>query len=158
MVDEALKNPNTKNTTIYTRLNWIKEYDLYPRIKPVPDLPYRDIKRVDEPWHWGSGPYAVLLASLYNTDVHMIGFDLHGNDNLVNNVYKGTANYLTPDKPKVDPSYWVYQIGKIFEYSPKTNFTIYNLEHWQLPREWTFPNVNLLNIADFTMAVADLQT
>ena len=158
MVDEALKNPTTLNSKIYTRTNWIQEYNKCSNVCIVPSLPYTGEGRPDDPWHWGSGPYAVLIAALENTDVHMIGFDLHGNDHLVNNVYKGTANYLTPDKPKVDPSYWVYQIGKVFECFPNTQFTIYNVHGWQMPREWTLSNVNLLSISDFTMAVADLQT
>ena len=158
MVDEALKNPKTKNITIYTRLNWVKEYNCYPRVKLVPDLPYKDINRADDPWHWGSGPYAVLLAAMQNTDVHMLGFDLHGNNDLVNNVYKDTDNYLTSNKPKVDPSYWIYQIGKVFEYFPKTLFTVYNKKDWSIPKEWILPNVKQLLFTDFTMAVADLQT
>lgn len=158
MVDEALKNPTTLNSKIYTRTNWIQEYNRYSHVSIVPGLPYTGQSRPDDPWHWGSGPYAVLLAAIENSDVHMIGFDLHGNDQLVNNIYKGTANYLTPDKPKVDPSYWVYQIGKVFECFPNTRFTVYNVTGWTMPREWTLPNVTLLEITDFTMAVADLQT
>ena len=158
MVDEALKNPNTKNSKIYTRTNWIHEYNKYSQVGIVPSLPYTGEGRPDDPWHWGSGPYAVLIAAMENTDVHMAGFDLHGNDQLVNNLYKGTPNYLAPNKPKVDPSYWVYQIGKVFECFPESTFTVYNKKDWPLPREWTLSNVKQMDILDFTTSVADLQT
>lgn len=156
MVIEALKNPKIKNTTVYTRTNWINEFVQYLQVKTVPNLPYRDTKRADDPWHWGSGPYAVLLAANHHSDVHMIGFDLHGKDNLVNNVYKGTDNYLQADKPKVDPSYWIYQIAKVFECFPNTTFTIYNNNNWVLPREWSLPNVRQTDLTCFTTCEIDL--
>ena len=142
MVDEAI---NTKSL-IYTRHNWISQYQHYSHVRLVPDLPYKGNARPDDPWHWGSGPYAVLLACNRHDEINLVGFDLYSKDGLVNNVYKDTKNYLTADKPKVDPSYWVYQIGRVFECHPKKTFKIYNEESWQLPREWNLPNVGQENL------------
>jgi hypothetical protein len=142
MVDESLKS----KSLIYTRHNWISQYQQYSHVRLVPDLPYKGNARPDDPWHWGSGPYAVLLAANRHNEINLIGFDLYSKDGLVNNVYKDTKNYLTADKPKVDPSYWVYQIGRVFECNPKKTFKIYNEDEWQLPREWQLSNVSKENL------------
>jgi hypothetical protein len=139
MVDEALLN--VTDTLIYTRHNWINQYAHRPNVRLVPDLPYKGNLREDDPWHWGSGPYAVLLSTARHDIINLVGFDLYSKDGLVNNVYKDTKNYLTSDKPKVDPRYWIYQIGRVFECNSKKQFRIFNEGDWELPRAWDLPNV-----------------
>ena len=46
---------------------------------------------MDEPFHWGSGPYAVLLATFLSKYIKLIGFDLYGIDGKLNNVYENTS-------------------------------------------------------------------
>ncbi len=59
----------------------------------------------------------------------MIGFDIdHGES--VNNVYAGTKNYADVGSRPVDPSYWIYQMNKVFEYSPDVQFIYYNKKPW----------------------------
>ncbi len=148
MVVEALENPNINKSVIYTRKNWITQFSNFKNVKLVPWLPYQGTLRMDDPWHWGSGPYAVLLAATNHDEIDLIGFDLYSENGLVNNVYKDTKNYLASTKPKVDPSYWVYQISRVFECNPKKTFKIYNDGKWQLPREWNLPNVSKENLQD----------
>jgi len=128
MVREAVENPNTINTTIYVRDLW---YHYFRKIRKnknislVPDLPYNGDRRHDQSIHWGSGPYAVLLACvLEHREISMIGFDLYAKEDRVNNIYKGTPNYAKSESSPIDPAYWVYQIGKIFHYFPDTQFNI----------------------------------
>jgi hypothetical protein len=103
--------------------------------------------KIDQPEHWGSGPYAVLLACHLNYDrINLIGFDLYGKNHLVNNVYKNTVNYLKESAPSVDPSYWIYQLRKIFVHYPDKTFAIYNQPEWEVPSEWQLPNVQILDI------------
>lgn len=152
MVVEALENPKTNSSLIYTRTNWINQFSNFKNVKLVPDLPYQGNLRMDDPWHWGSGPYSVLLAANNHNEINLVGFDLYSNNGLVNNVYKDTKNYLVSTKPKVDPSYWIYQVSRIFELNPTKEFRIFNSQDWKLPREWDLSNVhkeNLEGLANF---------
>lgn len=147
MVKEAL---NHKVKNIYTRQDW-KKYFPGPDVQTVPDLPYQGDNRWDNPFHWGSGPYALLLSVTQQpTEVNLIGFDLYSETKNVNNLYKGTENYVDKHHRSIDPSYWIKQIAKIFELYPNINFYIYNKENWEIPNEWHFSNVFKKNILDLT--------
>jgi hypothetical protein len=145
MVREALENPTTANTTIHVRDGWhhyFRKIEKHKNIKLLPDLPYQGELRPDKPVHWGSGPYAVLIAAQLNLPaVSLVGFDLYGRQDRVNNIYKGTNNYSNPNSNAVDPSYWIYQIGKIFSLYPNIQFNIINTEGWKMPTEWQQNNV-----------------
>lgn len=128
---------------IYTRNDWVKQFK---NVATVPDLPYKGNERWDEPFQWGSGPYAVLLGAQMSQDVKMVGFDLYSNTRHVNNIYKDTTGYDASTKNAVDPRYWVHQIEMVFKYYPNTNFKIYNKIEWKCPKNWLFKNVSLDNI------------
>jgi hypothetical protein len=147
MVQETLNSDANQHSYIYTRQDWISQFNAV-RVRTVPKLPYTGSKRWDEPFQWGSGPYAVLLAAkLSKVDtVRLIGFDLYSPTATVNNVYKDTSNYDTSDKRAVDPRYWVHQIGMVFNYYPNIQFVIHN-DNFELPTSWNQPNVLLDNIS-----------
>jgi len=142
MVDEAHNFYNNNFNKMYTRLDWMSSRTHISKLYEVPKVPFEQIERADEPFQWGSGPYAVLLATLMSTEIHMIGFDLYGNGQLVNNIYKDTEHYDTSNKSAVDPRYWKHQIGKVIESNQNIKFTIYQND-WELPKQWNFPNVSL---------------
>ena len=148
MVEEAVKNPDTTNTEIYVREDWFKYYRKIQKlknIKQVPALPYQGEAKRDQPDHWGSGGYAVLLAAVLGyQEVTMIGFDLYPIEHAVNNIYKGTVNYARTGSQAVDPSYWVYQIAAVFMYYPNTKFVIHNRPDWNMPPEWQKNNVEFV--------------
>lgn len=139
-VTEALQSNNCTNTTILTRPDWIGSFR-DSRVKLVPTIPFSGTSRPDDPFQWGSGPYAVLLAALVSDTVKMIGFDLWGSNQKINNVYKGTINYNSTDSRAVDPSYWIYQISRIFQFYKDKYFIIYNVENWTVPASWKLANV-----------------
>jgi len=143
MVNEAITNHNNNFSYIYTREDWLSGFQNIDNLITVPELPYRGKTRPDEPFHWGSGPYAVLLGALLNKEVYLIGFDLHSKDNRVNNIYKDTENYDPSSKSAVDPRYWIHQIGKVFECFPRHKFVIYSNALWECPNYWNRPNVSL---------------
>ena len=145
MVKEAIL---TRTPNIYTRTDWVNEFKTDKRVTTVPQLPYKGKERPDEPFQWGSGPYAVLLAAKLSTDVSLIGFDLYSQTKQINNVYKGTKNYNDTDYRAVDPRYWVHQIGKVFEIYNRRLFTIYQKADWELPKAWNHPNVMVDNISN----------
>lgn len=152
MVAESLENPYIEN--IYTRERYwhdFKKLKKEKRVQLLPSLPYEGFDRADNPVHWGSGPYAVLLATTMNFNkIHLLGFDLYGTESKINNCYKNTNNYSKSETAAVDPSYWIYQIKKVFELNQNKKFFIYNNSNWTLPREWTYSNVTFLPIAELT--------
>jgi len=149
MVEESIISPNTKNTEIYVRPDWFKYFRKIrkdKRINQVPDLPYAGKQKQDQPLHWGSGPYAILLGAIHSETVMLLGFDLYPIHDKVNNVYKGTENYSAKNSNPVDYAYWVYQIAKIFKHFTKNEFIIWNEDSWTLPSQWKYPNVSFEKI------------
>ena len=147
MVQESLDNDANEHSYIYTREDWVGRFNA-PRVRSVPKLPYVGTQRWDEPFQWGSGPYAVLLAAKLCNDrtVHLIGFDLHSTTDTVNNVYKDTSNYDSSDKRAIDPRYWIHQIGMVFKYYTKINFIVHQNTPWQIPQAWKLLNVSVDNL------------
>jgi|TARA_B110000240_G_C13225642_1_gene336626 hypothetical protein len=146
MVEEVLQLSSFDK--IYTRQDWINSYTSNKNVTTVPKLLEDGTKRWDEPFQWGSGPYAVLLSAKLckGPTVRLVGFDLHSATNTVNNLYKDTSNYDPADKNAVDPKYWVHQISKVFEWFPQLHFKIYQKEDWILPNSWQKGNVSLDNL------------
>jgi len=149
MFKESLDASANLDRLVYTRKEHYNQYK-QKRTRIVPDIPYAGMERPDEPFHWGSGPYAVLLGASIQRQgcVKLLGFDLYGIDGKQNNLYKNTPNYKDGDKREVDPSYWIYQIGKIFECFPNVNFLIYQNDGWQLPKFWKKSNVTVDSISN----------
>lgn len=146
MVEEAVVSENTTTTSIYVRPDWFHYFRKIrkdKRIVQVPNLPYTGTNRQDQPLQWGSGPYAVLLGANVGSSIMMFGFDLYSSNDKINNIYKGTENYRPTESAPVDPSYWIYQIAKVFKHFPHKEFIIWNKQDWKLPREWNKPNVKL---------------
>ena len=148
MADEAASNPQTKNTLIYVRPAWFHYFRKILKnknIRTTPDLPYQGEYKKDDPDHWGSGGYAVLLAAqLGFTEIELIGFDLYPINSAVNNIYKGTKNYAQIGSQAIDYAYWVYQINRVFMHHPDQKFIIRNHRDWQMPREWQKNNVEFV--------------
>ena len=142
MVKQALEQ-NYK--PVYTRQRWVPEFNSED-VLSLPNLPYKGKNRQDDPFHWGSGPYAVLLATTMSKYIKLVGFDLYGINGKLNNMYASTNGYLNNDADEVDWTYWVYQIAKIFKLNPDKTFHIYNLENWILPKEWNFKNIKVDNV------------
>jgi hypothetical protein len=141
MVQEALTNGANQTAYVYTREDWVNQFKS-TRMRAVPKLPYEGTERWDEPFQWGSGPYAVLLAAKLckGPTVRLIGFDLHSSTQTVNNVYKNSSNYDDANKRAVDPRYWIHQIGMVFSCYTKIKFVIHN-DNFELPKAWKYPNV-----------------
>lgn len=146
MVAEALEN--NFNKPIYTREEWIDSFYRYPNIRFLPDLPYQGNVRVDDPWHWSSGPHACNVAATMNPkEIHLYGFDLWSSNNNINNVYKGTENYDSTNHHAIDPRYWIYQMSKCFQYYPHIIWVQHQPNNWKKPDEWVYNNffINFFN-------------
>lgn len=156
MVNEAIQANYNENSLIYTRKDWFSSYSNYKNLRQVPELFYPGMERADNPFNWGSGPYAVLQGCLLarkhktNKTIKMIGFDLYGtSQNTINNVYKDTDNYELSIKKPIDPRYWIYQIGKVFEEFSDLNFIIYTTENWPVPKSWKDKHIMFDKVSNF---------
>lgn len=140
MVDEALKNGF--QNPIYTRRDWMNSFPFSSNVQLLPSLPYKGDLKADDPWHWGSGPHACNLAATMGTkEIHLWGFDLWGNNDKVNNIYKGTKNYDPAGKNAVDPRFWIYQLAQCFRYYPDITWVQHQLTGWKKPDNWNFKNL-----------------
>lgn len=140
MVREITSNPKYTQTTIYTRPDWVKEFSTTPNVVVVPKLPYKGCLREDDPWHWNSGPFAVLVACLKSPSViNLLGFDLYSTDKKLNNIYKDTSNYGKESDHPIDHRYWVHQLYHLFMSFPKIQFVQWQHEPWAVPELWKTP-------------------
>lgn len=149
MVIEAVKNLNNNNTRIYTRSDWVNTFAKLG-VHRVPELPYTGDQRWDQPFHWGSGGYALLVAVGLSNHVDIIGFDLMSTTGKVNNLYKDTKNYSKADQHPVDPTYWIHQTSMVFNSFPDKYFTVFNYSDWKMPESWHLANVNFKSIDTLT--------
>lgn len=149
MVYEICNQYSEMFRLMYTRKEHAERYK-HKNVVAVPALPYKGTTRTDDPFHWGSGPYAVLIAAMLKRHVSLVGFDLWSKHKSLNNVYKGTENYPLADKRAVDPRYWIHQISQVFKTFPAKTFTIYQTPDWYLPQTWNLSNVRVDRISNFT--------
>lgn len=145
MVYEMLENPNLKSRLIYTRPEWYKEFNKYKNVHQLPDLPFEINTKADYGFHWNSGPYAIYLAaSRRPKNINLLGFDLFSSNGNLNNIYKNTKNYGKESDKAIEPSFWIYQLGKLFEYYNEIEFIQHQEIHWQSPPEWSrFNNLTI---------------
>jgi|TARA_B110000503_G_scaffold142735_1_gene240660 hypothetical protein len=73
---------------------------------------------------WSAGPIAVRIAieEEQPDEVYLIGFDLGSPNELINNVYKDTDNYLSKDVAVTPSVNWINQHSKNFEKYPNIKF------------------------------------
>jgi len=145
MVDEILRNEGSKNKTIYTREDWVENYAKHQRVKSLPKLPFNGVNKHDQPFHWNSGPYAVLIAALKEPkQIELLGFDLWSKTSFVNNIYKGTPNYAGAHDRRVTPDFWIFQLKNIFCHFKNIKFIQCQPEDWRIPHQWI--DINNLTI------------
>lgn len=154
MVEEAVSNINTCETKIYVRPS---SYNLFHNVKNqknillVPPIPNQSTDRIDQPRNWGSGSFALLVASQLPkiNKIYLLGFDLYGINSFVNNFYKNTKNYSDEQSHAINPDYWIRQSLKIFKLNPDKEFVIINQPAWKIPDQWRLSNVRVELVEDF---------
>jgi len=84
-----------------------------------------NIKDVGNP-NLSAGNMALLLACHEQDaeDIYMLGFDLSTYNESLNNIYKGTDNYLPADAKGFNPVNWMNQMSEIFDKYKSRKF------HW----------------------------
>ena len=74
-----------------------------------------NINTIDFPIGWSAGNTAMHLACQQGaTEIYILGFDLSAYSEKLNNLYKGTDNYLSGDAKGFNPSNWLNQMQTVF--------------------------------------------
>lgn len=152
MAEEVTNNAETKISKIHVRKDWFHYFRKIKKNKnvvEVPPIPYTGTAKEDNINNWGSGSYAVVVGTELSDTVFLVGFDLYGTNNRLNNMYKGTANYAQIGSTAVDPAFWIRQIGKTMARLHTKKFVIINQPEWNIPKEWQLQNVQFMNVSDF---------
>jgi len=73
------------------------------------------INTIDFPIGWSAGNTALHLACQQGaTEIYILGFDLSSYDEPLNNLYKGTDNYLPSDAKGFNSTNWMNQMQTVF--------------------------------------------
>jgi len=73
------------------------------------------INNIDFPVGWSAGNTAMHLACQQGaTEIYILGFDLSSYDEPLNNLYKGTDNYLPSDAKGFNSTNWMNQMQTVF--------------------------------------------
>ena len=98
---------------------------------------------IDYPVGWSAGNTALHLAcqSKYARcpeQVYVMGFDLSSYDKPLNNMYKGTDNYLPADAKGFNPENWYDQMRAVFR-----EFSLYGTKFYLVDSEVKFDEDNV---------------
>ena len=75
-----------------------------------------DVNPIDFPVGWSTGNTALHLACQQGEkEIYILGFDLSSYDEPLNNIYKGTDNYLPSDARGFNPVNWKNQMQTVFK-------------------------------------------
>ena len=104
---EDLKLKAEMNVGIY--ITWVDGEDM--------------VKSIDYPTQWSAGNTALHLACQGGAnEIYMVGFDSSDYKEPLNNVYKGSANYLPETAKGFNPINWNNQLNTIFNEYNIVNF------------------------------------
>jgi len=118
------KDPATLHEKIETAIKMNPDLDMKDlRMKMEKDvgvwITYVDendhINNIDFPIGWSAGNTALHLACQQGTkEIYVLGFDLSSYDEPLNNIYKGTDNYLPSDAKGFNSTNWMNQMQTVF--------------------------------------------
>jgi len=102
---------------------------------------------------WSAGPIAVrmLLIDHEPAEIFMIGFDMKSDDGMVNNVYKGTSNYVPQDTTEINSASWKLQHAQNFLDYPDTVFYHVSSDSEEIEEWYGHQNVDYLNFNDLEL-------
>ena len=98
-----------------------------------------DVISIDYPVGWSAGNTALHLACQAKPEkVYIMGFDLSSYDQPLNNMYKGTNNYLPADAKGFNPENWYDQMRAVFR-----EFSLYGIRFYLVDSEVKFDEDNV---------------
>ena len=90
---------------------------------------------------WSAGNTALHLASKNVEEVYLLGFDLSSYNEPLNNIYKGTDNYLPADAKGFNPDNWYNQMRAVFR-----EFSLYDTKFYLVESTARFDEDNVFYI------------
>ena len=125
-----LKQKAEMNIGIY--ITWVDDNDM--------------VKGIDYPIGWSAGNTALHLACQGGAnEIYMLGFDSSDYSEPLNNVYKGSDNYLPETAKGFNPVNWNNQLNTIFNEYTFVNFKWVNPIHKMISE---YPNVEYITYED----------
>jgi len=108
----TLEKKEINHATI--KVSWIKE----------PDYSYSltDVMKKDHGWACGASSGNIAIHNEKPDEVYLIGHDLHSATDKVNNLYKGTKNYVAPENGPTPAINWINQWYTLSDWNPNVKF------------------------------------
>ncbi len=144
------KDPVTLHEKIETAIKMNPGLDMNDlRLKMEKDVgvwityvePNDDVVPIDYPIGWSAGNTALHLASKNAEEIYVLGFDLSSYDQPLNNMYKGTNNYLPADAKGFSQDNWYNQMRAVFR-----EFSLYGTKFYLVDSEVKFNEDNVFHI------------
>ena len=105
---EDFRRKAEKDVGLY--ITWVEEYN-------------DKVINIDYPKGWSAGNTALYLACKYGaTEIYMLGFDGNDYHKPINNVYKGSNNYLPESSRGFNPVNWNNQFRMVQRDFPNAQF------------------------------------
>ena len=101
-----------------------------------------DVHNIDYPIGWSTGNTALhLAAQALPSEIYILGYDLSSYDKPLNNIYKGTDNYLPADTKGFNPDNWYNQMKAVFR-----EFSLYDIDFFLVNSTLEFEEQNVKHI------------
>ena len=109
-------NPHMDETDLYNKLSY--NVGLY-----ITHVGEDRVENIEYPKGWSTGNTAIHLACQQGaTEIYMVGFDGSDYSKPINNMYKGTKNYVSESAKGFNPINWNNQYNTIVKEFPNVMF------------------------------------
>ena len=102
------------------KVSWIKEPDYSTSLTDIQKRP--DKKHGDHGWACGASSGYVAIHREQPKEIYLIGHDINSINNNVNNLYKGTKHYVSPENGPTPGVNWINQWYTLADWYPDIKF------------------------------------
>ena len=102
------------------KVSWIKEPDYSTSLTDIQKRP--DKKHGDHGWACGASSGYVAIHREQPKEIYLIGHDINSTNNNVNNLYKGTKHYVSPENGPTPGVNWINQWYTLADWYPDVKF------------------------------------
>jgi hypothetical protein len=145
MAKEIQNSGYSKRRQHYTRKQYVIEHS---GARTLPDFVH----------DFSSGPAACGLACLSDAEyIFLIGFDLKGQHNFINNIYAGTQHYKSKDSAPTPWGSWETQISSLLTQFPNKQIVHVNPLHEFTSDRWLkHTNFRTMYLPEFAQVINNL--